>query len=37
MAAFFTDELPEGVTGLYDLSPLINFLEIAEIVDDGHR
>jgi hypothetical protein len=32
--AFFTDELRERVTGLYGVGPTIEFLEIAEIVDN---
>ena len=32
--AFFTEELRERVTGLYGVGPTINFLEIAEIVDN---
>ncbi len=34
--AFFTEELRERVTALYGASPLINFLEIAEMVDNVH-
>jgi len=32
--AFFTEELREGVTGLYGVPPTISFLEIAEFVDN---
>ena len=31
---FFSDELRERVTGLYGVSPRIDFVEIAEIVDN---
>lgn len=31
---FFTDELRERVTGLYGVQPSIEFVEIAEIVDN---
>jgi hypothetical protein len=31
---FFTDELRERVTGLYGTPPSIQFLEIAEVVDN---
>ncbi len=31
---FFSEELREWVTGLYDVSPRIDFVEIAEIVDN---
>ena len=34
--AFFTDELREKVTSLYGVSPVIHFLEIAEVVDNLH-
>jgi heme-degrading monooxygenase HmoA len=33
--AFFTDELREQVTGLYGVAPAIEFVEIAEIVDNS--
>jgi hypothetical protein len=33
---FFTDELRERVTGLYGVAPAIEFVEIAEIVDNSH-
>jgi hypothetical protein len=32
---FFTDELREKVTGLYGVAPVIDFVEIAEIVDNS--
>ncbi len=32
--SFFTDELRERVTGLYGVGPTVDFLEIAEIVDN---
>ena len=32
---FFTDELRERVTGLYGVAPVIDFVEIAEIVDNS--
>ncbi len=32
---FFTDELRELVTGLYGVAPVIQFVEIAEIVDNS--
>jgi heme-degrading monooxygenase HmoA len=32
---FFTDELRERVTGLYGVAPSIEFVEIAEIVDNS--
>ena len=31
---FFSDELRERVTGLYGVAPTIDFVEIAEIVDN---
>jgi hypothetical protein len=31
---FFTDELRERVTGLYGVTPTIDILEIAELVDN---
>lgn len=34
--AFFTEELRNRVTGLYGVSPTINFLELAEVVDNVH-
>lgn len=33
--SFFTDELREQVTGLYGAAPSIEFVEIAEIVDNS--
>jgi len=33
--AFFSPELGEQVTGLYGVSPEIEFVEIAELVDNG--
>jgi heme-degrading monooxygenase HmoA len=33
--AFFSDELRERVTGLYGVPPSIDFVEIAEIVDNS--
>jgi hypothetical protein len=33
--AFFTDDLRERVTGLYGVRPRIDFVEIAEIVDNS--
>jgi len=33
--AFFTEELRERVTGLYGASPRVDFLEIAELVDNS--
>ena len=33
--AFFTDELREKVTGLYGVPPTVNYLEIAELVDNS--
>jgi hypothetical protein len=32
---FFTDELRERVTGLYGVAPEIEFVEIAQIVDNS--
>jgi heme-degrading monooxygenase HmoA len=32
---FFTDDLRERVTGLYGVAPAIEFVEIAEIVDNS--
>ena len=32
--AFFSDELRERVTGLYGVPPTIDFLEVAELVDN---
>jgi hypothetical protein len=32
---FFSDELRERVTGLYGVAPSVDFVEIAEIVDDS--
>ena len=34
---FFTDELREWVTGLYGVPPSIEFVEIAQIVDNSNR
>jgi heme-degrading monooxygenase HmoA len=34
---FFSDELREAVTGLYGQPPAIEFLEIAEVVDNRDR
>ena len=33
--SFFSDELRERVTGLYGTAPTIDFVEIAEIVDNS--
>jgi heme-degrading monooxygenase HmoA len=33
--AFFTDELRQRVTGLYGVTPAIEYLEIAQIVDNA--
>jgi heme-degrading monooxygenase HmoA len=33
--AFFTDALRERVTGLYGVAPTIEFVEIAELVDNS--
>jgi hypothetical protein len=33
--AFFTEELRERVTGLYGVAPTVNYLEIAELVDNS--
>lgn len=33
--SFFSDELRERVTGLYGVAPTINFVEIAQIVDNS--
>ncbi len=33
--AFFSDELRERVTGLYGVGPTIEFVEIAQIVDNS--
>ncbi len=33
--AFFSDELRERVTGLYGVSPIVSYLEIAELVDNS--
>ncbi|WP_405916742.1 hypothetical protein [Streptomyces sp. NBC_00728] len=32
---FFSDELRERVTGLYGVAPVVEFVEIAEIVDNS--
>jgi hypothetical protein len=34
--SFFTDALRERVTGLYGVAPAIEFVEIAELVDNAH-
>jgi len=34
--AFFSDELRERVTGLYGVRPRIDFVEIAQIVDNSN-
>lgn len=34
--AFFSEELRERVTGLYGVSPSIDFVEIAQIVDNSN-
>jgi heme-degrading monooxygenase HmoA len=34
---FFTPELRERVTGLYGVAPTIDFVEIAELVDNTHQ
>lgn len=34
--AFFTDELRQRVTGLYGVAPQIDFVEIAQIVDNSN-
>jgi len=34
--AFFTQELRDRVTDLYGVAPSIEFVEIAEIVDNAH-
>ena len=33
--SFFSDELRERVTGLYGVEPTIDFVEIAELVDNS--
>jgi heme-degrading monooxygenase HmoA len=33
--SFFSDELRERVTGLYGVAPAIDYVEIAEIVDNS--
>ncbi len=33
---FFSDELTERVTGLYGVRPRIEFVQIAELVDNSH-
>jgi heme-degrading monooxygenase HmoA len=35
--AFFTNELLEGVTGLYGVRPTIRYVEIATLVDNARR
>ncbi len=34
--SFFSDELRERVTGLYGVSPRIDYVEIAQIVDNSN-
>ena len=34
--SFFSDEMRERVTGLYGVAPTIDFVEIAQIVDNAH-
>jgi heme-degrading monooxygenase HmoA len=34
--SFFSDQLRERVTGLYGVAPTIDFVDIAEIVDNAH-
>ena len=34
--SFFSDEMRERVTGLYGAAPTIDFVEIAQIVDNAH-
>ena len=34
--AFFTDQLLEGVTGLYGVRPSVDFAELATLVDNAH-
>ena len=34
---FFSDELRERVTGLYGVAPSVDFVEIAEIVDNSAK
>lgn len=34
--AFFTPELTDGIADLYGATPTINFVEIAEFVDNAH-
>ncbi len=33
--SFFSDEMRERVTGLYGVAPTVDFVEIAEIVDNS--
>lgn len=33
--AFFTDKLLEGVTGLYGVRPTVEFVQIAELVENS--
>jgi hypothetical protein len=33
---FYTDELRERVAGLYGVEPTIEFVEIAQVVDNAH-
>jgi hypothetical protein len=34
--SFFSDEMRERVTGLYGVAPTIDFVEIAQIVENSH-
>jgi hypothetical protein len=34
---FFTDDLRARVTGLYGVAPTIDYVEIAQVVDNGDR
>jgi len=34
--SFFSDELRQRVTGLYGVEPTIDFVEIAQLVDNAH-
>ena len=33
--SFFSEELRKGVTGLYGVAPTIDFVEIAQLVDNS--
>ncbi len=33
--AFFTEDLVERITGLYGVRPVVRFVQIAELVDNG--